>query len=354
MYFRPIKKHNYIYLIPVFAFYLPIILTTCTTVSPQTETRLQTLRESIAEEAGPLESVVLPQNGPYVSDYFIQADRLEPAYHFSGVRIMGTIDGTDFRLGAILLLPPQKKPQGTIIAFHGYASYTAFTLSALYRLAEDNWSILAVDLPGHGFSSGRSGDIGDFRQYGVCAADAIAWVKKQKTYDLPKPMVLLGHSTGGTAVLETLWEHPSDIDRAILLAPLIEPKNFGFTSRMAGFFHAFAEAVPLPGPKQGYLGFEEMPFSWVASLSRWKASLATRPVITLPVLVVQGDADKTLDWKSDIKLLKKEIPGATVRILSGRHHSLFDRGETQTETLAVIREYLSVSGSPAQPEAAIK
>ncbi|MBN1799468.1 MAG: alpha/beta fold hydrolase [Spirochaetales bacterium] len=317
-------------------------LTGCA-VFEQPPDKLFSLRESLAQEAGPLESAVLPQSGPFVTEYFIKADSYNPDYHFPGSRIMGYINTTDYRLGVVLLLPPHQQVLGTIIAFHGYAAYSAFNLPALYQLAEDGWAVLAVDLPGHGFSNGYPGDIREFSQYGVCISDIIAWIKNQHTYTLPKPFILLGHSTGGSAVLEALWEYPADIDMAILLAPLIEPRNFEYTSCIASFLSPFMYAGPMVGPKQGYLSPEVMPFTWVKALSNWRKILKDRPLITIPVLIVQGDADKTLDWKKGMNLLKHKIPDATIKILSDRGHTLFNHDEAQAETIAEIREFLNIT-----------
>jgi alpha-beta hydrolase superfamily lysophospholipase len=315
------------------------ILTNCTALEPPPD-KLLSLRESIAREAGPLESAVLPQDGPFVTEYFINADKYTPDYHFPGTRIMGYINTTDYRLGVVLLLPAGPHINGTIIAFHGYAAYSAFNLPALYQLSEDGWAVLAVDLPGHGFSSGYPGDIDDFTQYGSCICEIIIWMKNQHTYSLQKPFILLGHSTGGSAVLEALWQNQTDIEKAILLAPLIEPKNFQFTSCIASFLQPFMYAGPMVGPKQGYLSAEVMPFSWVQALRRWKNSLADRPIITIQVLIVQGDTDKTLDWEKGLNLLKLKIPEATIIILSDCGHTLFNHGQTQVETIEKIRDFL--------------
>jgi alpha-beta hydrolase superfamily lysophospholipase len=323
----------------LFILSITTLLSSCAVFGPPQD-KVMSLRDSIAMEAGPLESVVLPQNGPYVTDYFTRADKYLSHYRFPGKRIMGYINTTDYRLGVILLLPPQEKLKGTIIAFHGYAAYSAFNLPALYRISAHGWAILAVDLPGHGFSSGYSGDIKDFSQYGVCISDIKAWIKRQQTYILPKPLVLLGHSTGGSAVLEALWQDPGGIDKAVLLAPLIKPRYFEYTSCIASFMQLFMYAGPMVGPKQGYLSPEVMPFTWVNALRRWRKHLSERPIITVPVLILQGDADRTLDWKDGLDFLKQKIPGATIKIISGGPHTLLNHGPIQSEIIAQILEFL--------------
>lgn len=300
-------------------------------------------QEAIAREAGPLETATQRQDGPLVSEYFDKADSLEPAYRFPGTRVFGMIDGATSQLGCVLLRGKDAPPRGTIIALHGYNGYSAFNLSALYRLAEDGWAVVAVDLPGHGNSSGPRGYIGDFSEYAVAVRDVVAWTESQKDYALPRPLVLLGHSTGGAAALETLWDYPAGIDRAVLLAPLLAPRRFALNSSFARVSSLFSTAGPIPGPKQGYLCFDRMPFAWVRALAVYRSRIGKRPTIEIPVLAVQGDADKALNWKANLRAISRIAPNAEVRLLSGRGHVLLDRSAAQEETLAVIKAFLDTA-----------
>lgn len=301
-------------------------------------------QEAIAREAGPLETASVRQDGPLVSEYFDKADALEASYRFPGTRIFGMIEGASNQLGCVLLLGNDSPSRGTIIALHGYNAYSAFNLSALYRLASDGWAVVAVDLPGHGNSSGPRGYIGDFSEYADAVRDVVAWTESQKTYVLPRPLVLLGHSTGGAAVLETLWDYPAGIDRAVLLAPLLAPRRFALNSAFARVSSAFTPAGPIPGPKQGYLCFDRMPFAWVRALGVYRSRIGKRAKIEIPVLAVQGDADNALNWKANIRAISSVAPNAELRVLSGKGHVLFDRSSAQEETLAAIKDFLDGAG----------
>ena len=298
----------------------------------------------IARESGPLETAATRQAGPLVTEYFSSADALEPAYRFPGRRVFGMIDAGQYRLGCVLLLGSAPSSRGTIVALHGYNAYSAFNLSALYRLVEDGWAVVAVDLPGHGNSSGERGAIGDFSEYADSIRDVVRWTETQKAYDLPRPLVLLGHSTGGAATLETLWDYPAGIDRAVLLAPLLAPRRFALTSTFARISSAFFPSGPIPGPRQGYLCFDRMPFELVKSLSRWRSGLPRRPILDTPILVVQGALDRNVDPVANVRALYAVAPRAEVRILAGRGHVLLDRAAAQEETLAAIEGFIDGRG----------
>jgi len=297
-------------------------------------------QEAIAREAGPLETASPWQSGPLVNEYFASADALEPSYQFPGSRVFGMVDCELCRLGCVILRGHDSPPRGTIVALHGYNSYSALNLSALYRLAEEGWVVVAVDLPGHGNSGGERGYIGDFSEYADSVRDVVAWIDSQKNYALPRPLTLLGHSTGGAAVLEALWDHPEGIDRAVLLAPLLEPRRFAFTASFASISSAFSPYGPIPGPRQGYLCFDRMPFKWVKALARWRSALKVRPAIAIPLLVVQGDADRAIDCDANLRALSAIAPKAEVCVLLGRGHVLLDRSAAQEETLAAVEAFL--------------
>ena len=311
----------------------------CATVD-STGIALAAHQEAIAREVGPLETAATRQGGPLVAEYLSNADALEPEYRFPGTRVLGMVDCESCRLGCVLLLGPASPPRGTIVALHGYNAYSAFNLSALYRLAENGWAVVAVDLPGHGNSSGTRGYIGDFSEYADSVRDIVRWIGDQKAYDLPRPLVLLGHSTGGAAALETLWDHPEGIDRAVLVAPLIEPRHFTLTSTIARVSSAFSPYGPIPGAKQGYLCFDRMPFEWVKALARWRSGLKMRPAIDIPILVVQGDADRSVDCNANLRAISAIAPKAEVQVLTGRGHVLLDRSDAQEETLAAVESFL--------------
>ena len=315
------------------------LITGCATTDA-TGKALVAHQAEIARESGPLETAAARQPGPLVTEYFASADALEPAYRFPGRRVFGMIDAGRYLLGCVLLLGTAPSPRGTIIALHGYNAYSAFNLSALYRLVEDGWAVVAVDLPGHGNSSGERGTIGDFSEYADSIRSVVLWTENQKAYDLPRPLFLLGHSTGGAAALETLWDYPAGIDGAVLLAPLLAPRRFALTSTFARISSAFSSSGPIPGPRQGYLCFDRMPFEWVKSLSRWRSGLSRRPTIDTPILVVQGAQDRSVDAKANVRALTAVAPQAEVRILAGRGHVLLDRAAAQEETLAAVECFL--------------
>jgi alpha-beta hydrolase superfamily lysophospholipase len=301
-------------------------------------------RAELAFEAGPLSSEQASPAGPAIREYLERADRLEPGYSFPGRRRMGVVDAGARKIGAILLLPPEGRAlRGTVLAFHGYLSYSLYNLSALYRVAEAGWAVIAADLPGHGFSDGVPGAIADFSDYADAAAGVLRWAEAEGPSGvgaLPRPFVLLGHSAGGAAVVETLWDYPGEADAAILLAPLVRPRNFGWAAFCAYALGPFVRDVHPFGAEENYLGVARLPLSWIRALSRWLGDFPGRPKIAVPTLVLQGAKDDFLAWKYNLKALRKAIPGAGFEMIPEGGHVLLNRKASQDECLDKILDFL--------------
>ncbi|MDP3179477.1 MAG: alpha/beta hydrolase [Spirochaetaceae bacterium] len=344
--------------LPIFSLLLACAFATvgCAAVPP---TRFEALE--IALEAGPLLTAKSPQTGAAVSRYLAFADSIDESYRFEGLRLVGTIPAGGYRMGAVLLLPPTGRVRGTILAYHGYRSHIGHTLNALERLADRGWAVIGADLPGHGFTDGPRGDVRDFSAYGQVSADIISWVEAQSRFDLPRPFILLGHSTGGSACLESLWRDagaqgsagaqgpvsPARINAAILLSPLIKPVGY-WAAPAAFLLGPFVRNVRSIDPPGSYLDLGAMPLHWVRALVRWNDELPSRPVLDLPVLIVQGTKDDVVDWRRNIPFIKAKIPSTNIVYLEGRGHVVAVRGASRDESLSAISAFLDLLfGTPA-------
>lgn len=111
-----------------------------------------------------------------------------------------------------------------IIVVHGLAEHKVRYVDFMNALYERNISVFALDLRGHGESSGERGDVKDFETYVTdihCLVTAI-----KKGYPNLK-LALLGHSLGGLIATVYVATYKT-IDWLILSNPLlIPPKKTG-------------------------------------------------------------------------------------------------------------------------------
>lgn len=307
---------------------------------------------ALAAAAGPLEAAATRPEPPELAEYRARAARLEPGYRYRGEMELGTIPWRRGSLGAVLLLPPEGvAPRGTILAWHGYLSYSLYTLPALYRIAATGWAVLALDLPGHGFSSGERGNIQDFSQYAEASAGVLDWIEGQGAWSLRRPYLVMGHSAGGAAAIESLLRE-TRLQGGILLAPLVIPLRAGEAVLAANLLGPFVVSVAPPFGQDGYLDAGRVPLQWVRALGRQEGRLARAKGPALPVLILHATADRVLDWQRGEAVLERIFPAARSERLEGAGHvAFFNRGEAQAASLALILDFLDREFPPGEEAA---
>ncbi len=324
------------------------ILSACGTLGiypadPKAERRI-----ALRNEAGPLESGPWLElsgqaertEGPEIAAYRKKLAAMERGHPFPGRISFGTVPWKRGILGVLLAEPPAGVAlRGAIVAYHGYLSYSSFNMPALCRLAEDGWVILAADLPGHGFSDGRNGYIGSFKHYAEVSQALLAWLN-ERAERYPGPRVLMGHSGGSAAALESILQGQK-VDAGILLAPLVKPLDFGKVRLGATLLAPFVSAMPPDGAEEAFLGASYLPLSWVRRLGRWSDALARRePLPDFPLLAIWGTRDKVLDMVAAEKALSRIFPRLELGVVEGGGHIIFDGAGSQERSLIYIRAFL--------------
>jgi alpha-beta hydrolase superfamily lysophospholipase len=339
-----LKKTRFITLALIAGF----LLSSCATFGLYPADPKAERREGLRQEAGPLESEAYLESsgraertdGPLIAEYRKRLAAMEKGYAFSGRISFGTVAWKRGTLGVLLAEPSDGvEPRGAIVAYHGYLSYSSFNMPALCRLAEDGWVILAADLPGHGFSDGRNGYIGSFSHYAEVTDSLLTWLEDREAR-YPGPRVVLGHSGGSAAALESILQGRK-VDAGILLAPLVRPLDFSRVRLGATLMAPFVSAVPPDGAEEAFLGASFLPLSWVRKLGRWSDHLARRvPMLGFPLLAIWGTKDKVLDMAAADKALVRLFPELSLGIIEGGGHIIFDGAGTQEHALRYIRDFL--------------
>ena len=113
-----------------------------------------------------------------------------------------------------------EKYDKVIIIVHGLGEH-----SGRYKIFEEflknhKVAIYALDLPGHGMSDGKKGDIKKFDRFLDYLEDVLIHVRKK---NLETPITLFGHSLGGLICLSFLINRESkEIHSAIISSPWIK------------------------------------------------------------------------------------------------------------------------------------
>lgn len=247
---------------------------------------------------------------------------------------------------------------GTAVVIHGYFDHVGLYGHLIRYLLERDLAVLAFDLPGHGLSSGAAATIDTFDHY-VAAFDACLSALGSH---LQKPWHLFGQSTGGAIAMEWMLanryeKHSSPFEHVILLAPLVRPylwpvnrilyevarlfiterqRTFAVNAENPEFLRFLRDHDPLQA--------RVLPVQWVTAMKAWKDRFERYGATDLEPLVIQGHADRTVDWRYNMAIIERLFEPEIFFIPEARHHMVNESPEIRRQIFAKIDERLRIPG----------
>nr|WP_314524172.1 alpha/beta hydrolase [uncultured Pseudomonas sp.] len=238
-----------------------------------------------------------------------------------------------------------QRAKATLFLFHGFYDHTGLYRHVIDWALEQGFAVIACDLPGHGLSSGERASIRDFAEY----QDTLHGLfTEAKSIDLPQPWHLCGQSTGGAIVIDHVLNAGTDSPaqgQVILLSPLVRPRAWGWSQLSYHLLRPFVKAIArrfsensndpdfLPFLQADPLQPLRLPTAWVGALARWIKRIEAAPNSLRRPLIVQGQADMTVDWQHNLGVLRAKFDRPQVLMLPEARHHLAN------ETLALRAEY---------------
>jgi alpha-beta hydrolase superfamily lysophospholipase len=245
------------------------------------------------------------------------------------------------------------KPVATLILMHGFYDHMALYRHVIEWALELGFAVLSCDLPGHGLSSGSRASIGDFAEYqGVLErlfveADELA---------LPKPWHLCGQSTGGAIVVDHLLNKAAASPaqgEIILLAPLVRPRAWGWSKLSYYLLRPFVKGIErrfsensnapdfLPFLLSDPLQPRRLPTAWVGALAKWITRIEAAPRSERSPLIIQGEADMTVDWAHNLSVLNAKFTEPRVLMIpEARHHLANESPEIRARYFKFLKVWM--------------
>lgn len=245
------------------------------------------------------------------------------------------------------------QPVATLLILHGYYDHMGLYRHVVEWGLRMGFAVLACDLPGHGLSSGPRASINEFGEYQAVLQGLLREAAK---LELPRPWHLLGQSTGAAIVIEYLLsqpEHP-DLGRSILLAPLVRPRAWGWSRLSYEVMRRFVKQIPRRFSENSgdpaFLEFIQssdslqpniLPTAWVGALARWIPRIEGAPASPHSPIIIQGEADMTVDWRHNLSILESKFAAPEILRLPGaRHHLVNEREELRRQYFDFLSERL--------------
>ncbi len=277
----------------------------------------------------PLEQTDGKGYSPEVRDYFAHY-RLDVTMT-DGAHFFGTFASGDFTLAGHLYRPSTYR--ATVVLLHGYLNHSGQFKNLISFLQDAGFAVGVFDLPGHGYSSGPRAAIESFDQYGRAAADFMTVVQKR----LSGPYYAVGFSLGGAIAMDLLLAGRSPFEKTVLAAPLVHWTLYEQSKGTYNVYRTFTDRIKRFCQRntsdreyltfnrtQDYLHGDSISLRWVKALFDWNARLESMGPCAWPVGVLQGDKDRTVEWRYNLHLIHDKFPNAHVGILPGARHELFN------------------------------
>ncbi|MEX6502001.1 alpha/beta hydrolase [Pseudomonas zhanjiangensis] len=264
---------------------------------------------------------------------------------------LGYFQVAGYRIAAQVWWPAQ--PRATLILVHGYYDHSGLYRHVVEWALQMGFAVLAFDLPGHGLSSGARASIDDFSEYQLVLQGALL---QAADLGLPQPWHLCGQSTGGAILIDYLLngQPAPEVGRTILLAPLVRPRAWGWSQLSYRLLRPFVREIPRRfsdnSNDPAFVEFVEhgdplqprsLPTAWVGALSQWVPRIEKAPRSERSPLIVQGEADMTVDWAHNLEVLKGKFAEPEIlRLAQARHHLANESEALRRRYFDFLRERL--------------
>ena len=213
---------------------------------------------------------------------------------------------------AFVLTPVDREPAGTVLLFHGVRSDKSGYVNLARQLVGRGFRALAIDLRGHGGSSG------DYLTYGLSDhADASALLDALEDRGVRLgPVATIGASYGGAAALQTA-AHDRRVRAVATISTFARLRDL-----LPGYAHQLAPMLPAPPGWFISWGLASAEERTGLDLEESDSTLAIRR-FTGPVLLQHGEADTSIPIAQGELL--EEACGTRcsfIRVPGGTHESM--------------------------------
>lgn len=240
--------------------------------------------------------------------------------------------------------------KATALVVHGYFDHIGMTRHLIRHLLNQRYSVVAFDLPGHGLSSGPRAEIEDFQQY-VDVMDGV--ISHHQLAGTPG-LWAIGQSTGGAILMKKILQGDGRelFDRTTALVPLLYPNNWSLVKLNLLWVKRALKALPRLDKKSSHdeafnqlvkegdpLQPKTIPVNWLLAMQRWAEQFQLCATSDVPIHIIQGSGDHTLEWRTNLNCFRSKFPNARISMVEdGKHHMINEAEPYLSEILGLVGE----------------
>jgi len=284
------------------------------------------------------------------------------------------VNRDNIRLRVMLASAATDTPRGTILFSPGRTEFIEKYFETISEFIKRGFNVLMFDPRGQGLSSRLTEDklksyVEDFQDY----ADDFGFITEEFMPLLPRPHIAMGHSMGGTIVLQSVISGTINPDAVICSAPMLglfdldtpfirliistlsrlglAKRNLPFRPQRDGLPVPFAQNK-LTSDKERYRiwasYFQTTPrirlgpptYGWIrAALASMAFLHRNADKLRVPALLVAAGGGPIVDPASIAKFTRN--CGGTYKVIPGALHELFlEKDELRLDMFAQIDEFL--------------
>lgn len=251
-------------------------------------------------------------------------------------------EGTFKATGGLKLFEQRWLPDGDIKAIvvivHGYAEHSGRYAHVAEYLTQHGYAIYSFDLRGHGRSEGTRAFIRSFGEY---LSDIKLFLERVNERELARPILILGHSMGGTIVTLFSIAHNPKVRGLILSGPLLK-----ISDKISPGQRAFISVAGLIIPKLPVIkkincrsissdpniaaGYDSDPLVYRGKLPARQGREINRAInsiqkrmesVSLPLLILHGTGDRLVDVEGSKQLYARAgSSDKTLKLYEGFYH----------------------------------
>ncbi|QTL51027.1 MULTISPECIES: alpha/beta hydrolase [Priestia] len=239
-----------------------------------------------------------------------------------------------------------------ILLLHGYYDHAGVLSTVIRFLIQKGFHVLTFDLPGHGLSTGERGAVSEFSLY----VESIREVMRRHLSSSSLPIYIVAHSTGAAAAVDYILNNheASQVRKAVLVCPLVRPYHWNAITICIKFLKVFttnlkriirnnsSDSKFLHFVKNDPLQYDQLPLGWVEALIRWNELIKEGSPSPIPILILQGKKDTTVDWRYNVGFLLKKFPNIDIELIeNGKHHLFNEKELIREKVFTSIHRYLT-------------